>query len=1024
MENDDNVSHVQTQLDVLMQLHGEATSLHVSLMEIIPEVEKEKQRVWFASVNKYNKGFIEDVNSWLSETKRPASRHATSDNVERQPSNKECENPSTLPLHEQHLDSNMSPDMGQEEMPGKGHDMDQDDIRPNDSISNVGRKYGSKTGTSRTSSSSVSSSHVKAEAEMAALLTRQKLLKQKQELDQQEEEIRKRKERFELEVEIAAAQARMEVLKVSGSSVKGSRCKKSDGMESYMARGAYALDAEADSFVPGGQGVYDSRISSKSQSSKANERKITVDAGSQIVQQRLPGFRVAPNGNNDVSASQFSVSPHAQVPVADNSNNLLSLMARQTEISALLVQQHNISHLPKREIQMFDGDPLHYHAFIRAFVRNVEERTGDAGDCLHFLAQYTRGEPRELVRSCQQMPAVRGYRKAKALLEEHFGNEQRIASAYLDKALSWPVVKAEDAKSLQAYGLFLRGCCNVMDDIQYMSELNMPANMLTVIKKLPYKLRDRWRSAACGIQETSHRRATFPDIVSFIERQVKIVADPVFGNIQDTLKTTQIKDSSKGNYQRRTRNQGSSFATTVTSVDEKAHVKREGAPLDKRTCLYCKGEHALELCSLLEKSAHKEKITFLKEHGVCFGCLCIGHMSKDCRRRLSCKTCGARHPSILHIHTKNKDHDKNQVGVADTNSRNSGLTGAGDHDCKLSIVPVKVKSKKGRKIVETYAFLDQGSSGSFCTSSLMNKLNVSGRGTKILLRTMGQEKLVGCCIVSDLEVAGLESDLYCDLPDIFTQKKMPVCRNNIAREQDLVRWPYLRGVHLPEIDADIELLIGLNAPRALEPIKVIPSEEGGPYAVQTVLGWTVNGPMSGAADLEHLTITANRISVVKLDELWKQQFQLDFRECRHEEQLGPSREDCQFMEMVKGTVQVVDGHYTIGLPLKRRDVCMPDNRKLAEQRALSLKRRFQKDATFHSDYTIFMHNIISCGYAEKIPADELAYSRGKIWYIPHHGVYHPQKKKIRVVFDCAASFQGMSLNTQLLQGPDLTSSLI
>ncbi|KAK5928662.1 hypothetical protein CgunFtcFv8_013710 [Champsocephalus gunnari] len=42
----------------------------------------------------------------------------------------------------------------------------------------------------------------------------------------------------------------------------------------------------------------------------------------------------------------------------------------------------------------------------------------------------------------------------------------------------------------------------------------------------------------------------------------------------------------------------------------------------------------------------------------------------------------------------------------------------------------------------------------------------------------------------------------------------------------------------------------------------------------------------------------------------------------------------------------------------------------------------------------------------------------------HHGVYHPKKKKIRVVFDCAATFQGTSLNAQLLQGPDLTSTLV
>lgn len=43
--------------------------------------------------------------------------------------------------------------------------------------------------------------------------------------------------------------------------------------------------------------------------------------------------------------------------------------------------------------------------------------------------------------------------------------------------------------------------------------------------------------------------------------------------------------------------------------------------------------------------------------------------------------------------------------------------------------------------------------------------------------------------------------------------------------------------------------------------------------------------------------------------------------------------------------------------------------------------------------------------------------------VPHHRVYHPKKKKIRVVFDYSASFQGVSLNGQLLQGPDLKSTL-
>lgn len=47
-----------------------------------------------------------------------------------------------------------------------------------------------------------------------------------------------------------------------------------------------------------------------------------------------------------------------------------------------------------------------------------------------------------------------------------------------------------------------------------------------------------------------------------------------------------------------------------------------------------------------------------------------------------------------------------------------------------------------------------------------------------------------------------------------------------------------------------------------------------------------------------------------------------------------------------------------------------------------------------------------------------------MWYIPHHGIYHPKKNKIRVVFDYTATYQNFSLNNQLLQGPDLTNTLI
>ena len=126
-----------------------------------------------------------------------------------------------------------------------------------------------------------------------------------------------------------------------------------------------------------------------------------------------------------------------------------------------------------------------------------------------------------------------GFAKARTLLHEHFGNEHMIASAYLDKVSSWPIIKPEDGKALRVYSLFLRGCCNAMGEVHSLCELNTPTNMITVIRRLPYKLRDKWRTVSCDVQERHHRRAMFVDIVTFMERQVKIMTDPVFGNLQD-----------------------------------------------------------------------------------------------------------------------------------------------------------------------------------------------------------------------------------------------------------------------------------------------------------------------------------------------------------------------------------------------------------------------------------------------------------------------------------------------------------
>lgn len=244
------------------------------------------------------------------------------------------------------------------------------------------------------------------------------------------------------------------------------------------------------------------------------------------------------------------------------------------------------------------------------------------------------------------------------------------------------------------------------------------------------------------------------------------------------------------------------------------------------------------------------------------------------------------------------------------------------------------------------------------------------------------------------------------------------------------KWPHLKEIRIQDIEAGVGLLIGTNVPKALEPWKVVNSTGNGPYATRTVLGWVVNGPLQKEnhkqKDEKWPQVSVNRVSVACLDDLIHRQIKLDFPEAQQAEKIEMSVEDRRFMDSVSKSAQLVDGHFSIGLPLTAVDAKFPNNRMMAVQRAEHLRRKLKRNEQFCQDYVKFMSDMLEKGYAEKIPEDEVHKKEdaARTWYIPHHGVYHPTKHKIRVVFDCAAKFQGISLNSQLLQGPDLTNSLI
>ena len=290
MQNDENVSRVIRELESLSQLVGETTSIHQSVILLLPEEERENQNEWFAHILKSHKSFTEDVNQWIAEIDKSIINRPTSDL--NQESNKPINDvpisgsASASQQHPTHVaaaapsSADAFQDLNQEPELNEEGSVTQDDVKPSDSVSNSGSR-GSKHSVGSKFSSSSSSACIKAEVEMAALISRQRLLKEKHALEEQEEQLRKRKENLALEMEIAASMAKVNVLRGSesgGSCITSAQSKS----KSISMRKAHTPNVDADTFVPGAGKPISGQPELHLLDARPKRRDVTQDMQSQL----------------------------------------------------------------------------------------------------------------------------------------------------------------------------------------------------------------------------------------------------------------------------------------------------------------------------------------------------------------------------------------------------------------------------------------------------------------------------------------------------------------------------------------------------------------------------------------------------------------------------------------------------------------------------------------------------------------------------------------------------------------------
>ena len=119
---------------------------------------------------------------------------------------------------------------------------------------------------------------------------------------------------------------------------------------------------------------------------------------------------------------------------------------------------------------------------------------------------------------------------------------------------------------------------------------------------------------------------------------------------------------------------------------------------------------------------------------------------------------------------------------------------------------------------ECIDMLDNCSLGSFIQEALVKKMQTSGRKTTLKLKTLNGEMI-----------------------------HLPVDKKEVQTAEKIEEWDHLMTVSSEIIqtgDTEVGLLIGAICMKALEPLKVIACNNGGPYACETHLEWCIVGPIS------------------------------------------------------------------------------------------------------------------------------------------------------------------------------------
>ena len=630
---------------------------------------------------------------------------------------------------------------------------------------------------------------------------------------------------------------------------------------------------------------------------------------------------------------------------ANQTKSAIQPVIEQDSLTGSVNTLARLMNLPPLKLDTFSGAPDEYDVFVSTFEEVVGRITTDPAAKLIRLKSHVSGIAADAIKSCRTQDGAEAYTRAMKILHERFGSPHIICNSIISGLKDGSSVRTPS--ELRSFADELANAEITLKGKDMFSEVDTQNNIVHICRRLHPQLRYKWRDIVMKEKRATSIYLKFSDFVQYVQDQADVVNDPIYGEDALFVSTDKLANNKRPVT-------GFASATMDGDTPNRSQAFNQHKP---NVCLLCKENHKLFYCPTFIDMSVDERLLYVRNNALCSNCLISGHTSVECRKPFVCKIndCNQKHSKLLHVFVP---VSTNRCGVS-----------SNDTNIYMPIVPVVVNDE-----FCTYALLDTGSSNSFCTRSLMTKLNLKCPKLSYQLNTLhgsGSQRTE----VTTLKMSSHDGKESILMKNVLVTEHIPIESCDI----DVGNYPHLKDLSFSS-SGSVDILIGQDNPAVLVPLEVRSGPKGTPFAIHTIMGWALNG--TSAPLIAGRRVTSNFMSSTvlenKINRLWAIEEEGILNNSEE-----PSIEERKVFDLWDAKCDIVDQQFQLPKQCKAPEEYIPDNIKVA---------RNGVDRVYRS-------------------------LKGK--YLPTPAVLKNDKHSLRIVFDCALTYNCIIVDRSCYQGPNL-----